>query len=105
MSGTNVWCRDGACVIRFYNTRKHLTDYIVLVATDLTLSAEWIVRHYEERPEIEQDYQQMKSGGWQLPQAFLDALHGGDLVCALGGLSLQPLPVVCQYTGWESVCQ
>jgi hypothetical protein len=24
------------------------------------------VRHYEERPEIEQDYQQMKSGGWQL---------------------------------------
>jgi hypothetical protein len=24
------------------------------------------VRHYEERPEIEQDYEQMKSGGWQL---------------------------------------
>ena len=23
-------------------------------------------RHYEERPEIEQDYEQMKSGGWQL---------------------------------------
>ena len=28
--------------------------------------ASWIVRHYEERPEIEQDYEQMKSGGWQL---------------------------------------
>lgn len=26
----------------------------------------WIVRHYEERPEIEHDYQQMKSGSWQL---------------------------------------
>jgi len=24
------------------------------------------VRHYEERPEIEQDYEQLKSGGWQL---------------------------------------
>jgi len=23
------------------------------------------VRHDEERPEIEQDYEQMKSGGWQ----------------------------------------
>ena len=36
------------------------------MTTDLKLSAPWIVRHYEERPEIEQDYQQMKSGGWQL---------------------------------------
>ncbi len=25
-----------------------------------------MVRHYEERPEIEQDYQQLKSGGWHL---------------------------------------
>ena len=24
------------------------------------------MRHYEERPEMEQDYEQMKSGGWQL---------------------------------------
>jgi hypothetical protein len=37
-----------------------------LVTTDQELSASWIVRHYEERPEIEQDYEQMKSGGWQL---------------------------------------
>ena len=55
-----------ACVIRFFNERKQARDYIVLVTTDLQLSVEWIVRHYEERPEIEQDYQQMKSGGWQL---------------------------------------
>jgi len=55
-----------ACVIRFWNKKKKRTDYIVLVTTDLKLSASWIVRHYEERPEIEQDYQQMKSGGWQL---------------------------------------
>jgi hypothetical protein len=55
-----------ACVIRFYNARKRATDYIVLVTTDLQLTAEWMVRHYEERPEIEQDYQQLKSGGWHL---------------------------------------
>ena len=36
------------------------------MTTDQELSASWIVRHYEERPEIEQDYEQMKSGGWQL---------------------------------------
>jgi Transposase DDE domain len=55
-----------ACVIRFWNKKKKRTDHIVLVTTDLKLSASWMVRHYEERPEIEQDYQQMKSGGWQL---------------------------------------
>ena len=55
-----------ACVIRFWNKKKKRLDHIVLVTTDLKLNASWIVRHYEERPEIEQDYQQMKSGGWQL---------------------------------------
>jgi len=46
--------------------KKKRTDHIVLVTTDRQLNASWIVRHYEERPEIEQDYEQMKSGGWQL---------------------------------------
>ena len=66
----HVWdeCRvaHNACVIRFYNKKQQARDYIVLATTDLSLRAEWIVRHYEERPEIEQDYQQLKSGGWQL---------------------------------------
>jgi len=55
-----------ACVIRFWNKKKKCHEHIVLVTTDLHLSAPWIVRHYEERPEIEQDYEQRKSGGWQL---------------------------------------
>ena len=55
-----------AGVIRFWNKKKKRPDHIVLVTTDLKLSAPWIVRHSEERPEIAQDYQQMKSGGWQL---------------------------------------
>src|SRR5919108_32117 len=55
-----------ACVIRFWNKKKQRTDHIVLVTTDQELNAAWSVRHYEERPEIEQDYEQLKSGGWQL---------------------------------------
>jgi hypothetical protein len=55
-----------ACVIRCWNKQKKRTDHIVLVTTDLELNAPWIVRHYAERPGIEQDYEQMKSGGWQL---------------------------------------
>jgi len=55
-----------ACVIRFWNKKKKRPEHIVLVTTALNLSAPWLVRHYEERPEIEQDYEQMKSGGWQL---------------------------------------
>jgi Transposase DDE domain len=55
-----------ACVIRYWNRKKAALDHIVLVTTDQGLTSPWIVRHYEERPEIEQDYEQMKSGGWQL---------------------------------------
>lgn len=55
-----------ACVIRFFNEKKQALDYIVLVTTDVRLNAKWIVKHYEQRPEIEQDYEQLKSGGWQL---------------------------------------
>jgi hypothetical protein len=55
-----------ACVIRYWNQKKKALDHIVLVTTDQRLPGPWIVRHYEERPEIEQDYEQMKSGGWQL---------------------------------------
>jgi hypothetical protein len=55
-----------ACVIRYWSRKKNALDHIVLVTTDHRLTGPWIVRHYEERPEIEQDYQQMKSGGWQL---------------------------------------
>jgi len=55
-----------ACVIRYWNRKKQALDSMVLVTTDQRLKGPWIVRHYEERPEIEQDYEQMKSGGWQL---------------------------------------
>jgi hypothetical protein len=37
-----------------------------LVTTDQKLTAKWIVKHYGQRPAIEQDYEQMQSGGWKL---------------------------------------
>jgi hypothetical protein len=55
-----------ACVIRYWNRKKAAWDHIVLVTTDQRLTGPWIVRHYEERPEMEQDYEPMKSGGWHL---------------------------------------
>src|SRR5262245_8289353 len=78
-----------ACVIRFWNKKKKRTDHIVLVTTDQELSASWIVRHYEERPEIEQDYEQMKSGGW--PPQKLSSTRYSEIVFYV-------LTVVISYT-------
>ena len=55
-----------AWVMRCWKKKKKRTDHRILVTTELRLSASWIVRHSEERPEIAQDYDQMQSGGWQL---------------------------------------
>ena len=57
---------DSASVIGCYNDGQQAIAYIVLVTTDLEMTPQWIVRHYEKRPEVEQDYQQLKSGRWQL---------------------------------------
>ena len=67
-----------ACVIRYWNRKKNAVDSIVLVTTDQHRNGPWIVRHYEERPEIEQDYEQMKSGGWQLQK--LSATRYSEIV-------------------------
>jgi hypothetical protein len=67
-----------ACVIRYWSRKKNALDHIVLVTTDQRLNGPWIVRHYEERPEIEQDYEQMKSGGWQLEK--LSATRYSEIV-------------------------
>jgi len=54
-----------AGVMRFWHKKKKRSDPLVLVTTDRKLSASWIVRHSEARPEMEQAYAQMKRGGWQ----------------------------------------
>jgi hypothetical protein len=57
--GEHLWeaCKVplNACVIRYWNRKKEALDHSVLVTTDPRLTGPWIVRHYEERPEIEQD--------------------------------------------------
>jgi len=55
-----------AWVIRFWKTKKKRTAHLVVGTTDLELSAPWIVRHDEERPEIAHDDEQRTSGGWLL---------------------------------------
>ena len=92
----HVWdeCRVrlNGCVIRYYNERKKAMNYIVLVTTDLEMTAQWMVRHYEERPEIEQDYQQLKSGGWQLQK--LSTTRYTEIVCYI-------LSVVVSYSLYQ----
>lgn len=55
-----------ACVSRFWKKKPKCTDHVVLVTTARKLTASWVGRHDEERPEIEQDDEPMQSGGWQL---------------------------------------
>jgi hypothetical protein len=78
-----------AWVIRFGHKKKKRTDHIVLGTTDLARNASWMVRHSEERPEIEQDYEQMKSGGWQLQT--LSSTRYSEIVFYV-------LPVVLSYS-------
>jgi hypothetical protein len=53
-----------AWVMRYWNHKKQAWDHMVLGTTDQRLTGPWIVRHYEARPEIEQEDEQMQSGGW-----------------------------------------
>jgi hypothetical protein len=76
--GTECEVPLNACVIRFWHKKKKRTDQIVLVTTELELNAPWIVRHSEERPEIEQDYEQLKSGGWPLKK--LSSTRSSEIV-------------------------
>lgn len=55
-----------AGVIRYWHRQKNALDHMVFVTTDTRRNGPWIVRHDDERPEIEQEYEQMNSGGWQL---------------------------------------
>lgn len=54
-----------ACVMRYWHATKHRHASMVLVTTDHELTATWIVKHDEQRPEIAQDYAPMQSGGWK----------------------------------------
>jgi hypothetical protein len=67
-----------ACVMRAWNRQKKAWDSMVVVTTAQRLKGPWIVRHYEERPEMEQDDEQMQSGGWQLKK--LSSTRSSEIV-------------------------
>lgn len=60
VSGASQCLRDA-----LVESEEGSVDSMVLATTDPRLTGPWIVRHYEERPEIAQDYEQMTRGGWQ----------------------------------------
>ena len=68
---------------------------MVLVTTDQRLTGPWIVRHYEERPEIEHDDEQRKSGGWQLKK--LRATRDSEIVFYMA-------TVVLSYSLYQLLC-
>ena len=54
-----------ACVVRDQGTKNEETEYYVFVTTDLVQTAKSIIKTYELRPEIEEDYRQIKEF-WKL---------------------------------------
>ncbi len=67
-----------AWVMRSWHRKKDLLEPMVLVTTDQRLTGPWIVRHDEERPEIEHDDEPRKSGGW--PRKKLRATRDSAIV-------------------------
>jgi hypothetical protein len=58
------------CVVRFKDKGKDRDKdtwrYPGFATTDLTFSAKQLIQTYQTRPEIEEDYRQLKSASWQL---------------------------------------
>jgi hypothetical protein len=54
------------CVVRFKNKQTGHWDYLGFASTELSLSAKQIIELYQTRPEIEEDYRQLKSPSWSL---------------------------------------
>ena len=56
------------CVVRFKDTQTGQDRHIGFATTDLSASAQQIIKTYQTRPEIEEDYRQLKSASWSLEQ-------------------------------------
>jgi hypothetical protein len=54
------------CMVRYADKDKAVWRYFGFATTDLTLSAKQIILTYQVRPEIEEDYRQLKSVSWCL---------------------------------------
>jgi len=54
------------CVVRWKDKKTDEWQYFGFVTTDLSVSAKQILITYQTRPEIEEDYRQLKSSSWHL---------------------------------------
>jgi hypothetical protein len=92
-----------AGVLRSGHRQKAAVDFLVLVTTDRRLPGPGMVRHYAERPAIDQDDAHMKSGGWQRKQR--SATRDSALVFSVltGGLSSR-LSQLCAHTPAGAHC-
>lgn len=54
------------CVVRFKSKQTQEWEYLGFASTDLSLSAKQIIETYQTRPEIEEDYRQLKSPSWDI---------------------------------------
>jgi Transposase DDE domain len=54
------------CVVRFKDKKTGQWDCLGFATTDLSLSARQIIQTYQTRPEIEEDYRQLKSPSWRI---------------------------------------
>jgi hypothetical protein len=54
------------CVVRKTDPKTGEIEYFCFVSTDLSLSAKPLIELYQTRPEIEEDYRQLKSESWHI---------------------------------------
>jgi hypothetical protein len=54
------------CVVRYKDKKTGDWEYLGFAATDLSLSARQIIELYQTRPEIEEDYRQLKGPSWDI---------------------------------------
>jgi hypothetical protein len=54
------------CVVRYKDKKTQDWQYFGFITTDLWASAKRIIETYQTRPEIEEDYRQLKSSSWHL---------------------------------------
>ena len=54
------------CVVRYKDKQTGDLDYVGFATTDLSVSARQLIVTYQTRPEIEEDYRQLKSSSWSI---------------------------------------
>jgi hypothetical protein len=67
---SGLWAELGVpmntCVVRKTDPKTGEIEYFCFVCTDLSLSAKQVIELYQTRPEIEEDYRQLKSQSWHI---------------------------------------